>query len=338
MVDEKYMRRALALAQNGMGFASPNPMVGAVIVASDGAIIGEGWHRRCGEGHAEVNAVASVKDVDRKRLADSAMYVTLEPCSHYGKTPPCAELIIRTGIPHVVVGTTDPFERVSGRGIAMLRDAGIKVDVGVMASECRLLNQRFFTAHTQHRPFITLKWARSADGFMDWKRSDEHPDACRFSNGLTTLSTMQLRSLHDAVLTTSATVLADECRLTVRRWDGRLPKIVILDRNNRLDGSQSIFKNPEVKPIVLSDAATLQAIFSRLYAEYGVTSVLVEAGATLLNSMVEQNLWDVAREEINVVQLGNDGAGLAPDLDKKYLKIGKLWGENWIRWYENWYK
>lgn len=157
MDNELYMRRAIALAENGKGFASPNPMVGAVIAAPGGRIIGEGWHRRCGEGHAEVNAVASVRDCDRRLLGESTMFVTLEPCSHYGKTPPCAELIIRTGIPRVVVATTDPFEKVAGRGIAMLRAAGIDVVTGVLEKESRELNRRFFTAHTLRRPFITLK-------------------------------------------------------------------------------------------------------------------------------------------------------------------------------------
>ena len=142
-IDEKYMRRALELAGHGMGFASPNPMVGAVIVAPDGRIIGEGWHRRCGEGHAEVNAVASVSEADRARLKESTMYVTLEPCSHYGKTPPCSELIIRERIPRVVVATVDPFSKVSGRGIAMLREAGIEVEVGMLGEESRRLNRRF---------------------------------------------------------------------------------------------------------------------------------------------------------------------------------------------------
>ena len=197
--DSKYMRRALALAGNGRGFASPNPMVGAVIVAPDGRIIGEGWHRVFGRAHAEVNAIASVADSDRGLLHESTMYVTLEPCSHYGKTPPCAKLLVETGLRRVVIATVDPFPKVAGRGIAMLRDAGIEVEVGLMGEEARRLNRRFFTAHACRRPFVVLKWAMSADGFMDRRRDSVHKNACRFSTPLTTMSTMKLRSECDAV-------------------------------------------------------------------------------------------------------------------------------------------
>ena len=182
-VDERYMRRALQLAARGMGNTSPNPMVGAMIVAPDGRIIGEGYHRRCGEGHAEVNAVASVTAADLPLLPESTMYVTLEPCSHYGKTPPCARLIIDRGIRRVVVGAADPFPEVSGRGIAMLREAGVEVTEGVLADESRRLNCRFMTAHSQGRPWVTLKWAQSADRYIDSDRPDGRPE--RFSTPLT---------------------------------------------------------------------------------------------------------------------------------------------------------
>ena len=166
------MRRALQLARQGAGHTSPNPMVGAVIVAPDGTIVGEGWHRKCGEGHAEVNAVASVSDVNL--LKDCNIYVTLEPCSHYGKTPPCADLIIEKRIPRVVVGCMDPFAKVNGQGIRKLRDAGIEVATGILEKECLELNRRFITFHQKKRPWITLKWAQSEDGFMDaWHASGE---------------------------------------------------------------------------------------------------------------------------------------------------------------------
>ena len=268
-----YMQRALQLAANGAGSASPNPMVGAVIVAPDGRVIGEGWHRRCGEGHAEVNAVASVTAADRSLLTQSTMYVTLEPCSHYGKTPPCAELILRTGIPRVVVATGDPNPKVSGRGIAMLREAGVEVEVGLLGEEARALNRRFFLSQTLRRPWITLKWARSADGFMDHRRIPAHPVPCRFSTAsqssvelseqrsrlincrsfaaplppcrfstpLTSALTMQLRSLHDGILTTAATVLADDCTLTLRNWPGNPPRPIILDPHSRLTLAEPIF-------------------------------------------------------------------------------------------------
>ena len=169
IIEEKYMLRCLELARHGNGYTAPNPMVGAVIV-HNGKIIGEGFHRRCGEGHAEVNAIASVRD--ESLLRESTLYVSLEPCSHYGKTPPCAELIIRKGIPRVVVGCLDPFPEVSGRGIRMLREAGIEVVTGVREEEARALNAVFMTFQQQKRPYIYLKWAQSADGFIDRIRTD----------------------------------------------------------------------------------------------------------------------------------------------------------------------
>ncbi|MDE6556831.1 MAG: bifunctional diaminohydroxyphosphoribosylaminopyrimidine deaminase/5-amino-6-(5-phosphoribosylamino)uracil reductase RibD, partial [Duncaniella sp.] len=187
-VNPLFMQRALELAKNGALDASPNPMVGAVIVDAGGKIIGEGWHRRCGEGHAEVNAIASV--ADESLLKDSTIYVTLEPCSHYGKTPPCADLIISKGIPRVVVGCLDPFPEVSGRGIARLREAGIEVVTGVLEEECRKLNEKFITAHTLQRPFITLKWAESADGYLD----------ARISTPFTRMLAHKLRATSDAIL------------------------------------------------------------------------------------------------------------------------------------------
>ena len=164
--DEKYMRRCLQLAANGIQGARPNHMVGAVIVAG-GRIIGEGYHVRCGEGHAEVQAFASVAAEDENLLREATVYVSLEPCAHYGKTPPCAELIVRKGMRRVVVGCVDPFAQVQGRGIRMLREAGIEVTVGVLEAECQWLNRRFFTYHAKHRPYIILKWAQTANGFID---------------------------------------------------------------------------------------------------------------------------------------------------------------------------
>ena len=226
--DEKYMRRALQLAANGRGFTVPNPMVGAVIVAPDGRVIGEGWHRRCGEGHAEVNAVASVREADRPLMRQSTIYVTLEPCSHFGKTPPCARLLIETGIPRVVVGVGDPNPKVNGRGIAMLREAGAEVITGVLADESRRLNHIFFRSQTLHRPFITLKWAQSADGFMDARRQPGEP-AYSFSTPLARLATMQLRAQHEGILTTATTLLADNPRLNLRGFSGRDPRPFIID-------------------------------------------------------------------------------------------------------------
>lgn len=305
--DARYMRRALELAAHGMGNASPNPMVGAVIVDAGGNIIGEGYHRRCGEGHAEVNAIASVKD--SSRLADSTMYVTLEPCSHYGKTPPCAKLIIDTGIPRVVVGAGDPFREVAGRGIAMLRDAGVQVIEGVMAEESRALNRRFMTAHTLGRPFITLKWAQSADGFIDSDRADGRP--ARFSNSLTSILVHRLRSLHDAILVGSGTALADNPALTCRLWPGRSPRPVVLDRRGRVDAEQLRMSDP----IVLRDYPSLDDAMRQLYAR-GITSVLVEGGAQVLQSFIDADLYDDVHIEVAPVRLGEHGAVAAPKLNR----------------------
>lgn len=328
-IEEIYMQRALDLAEHGRGSTSPNPMVGAVIVTDGGRIIGEGYHRRCGQAHAEVNAIASVSEADRPLLADSTMYVTLEPCSHYGKTPPCAELIIRTGIPRVVVGATDPFASVAGRGIAMLRQAGIEVATGVMARESRQLNARFITAHEQQRPWVTLKWAQSADGFIDSDRPDGRP--CRFSNSTTTLLTHRLRSLHDAILVGSGTAIADRPRLDCRLWPTlRQPLPVILDRRGRL--------NPDdvattIKPLIFTENIPLSQVLSSLYAK-GITSILVEGGAAVLQSFIDAGLWDAARTETTARPLGRHGTVRAPLLDARPVS-SDMFGSNRIDIYSN---
>ncbi len=284
-LDEMYMRRALQLAHNGVLDASPNPMVGAVIVSPDGKIIGEGWHRRCGEGHAEVNAVASV--ADKSQLRDSTMYVTLEPCSHYGKTPPCAELIVSMGIPRVVIGSLDPFEKVSGRGVRRLREAGVEVVTGVLENECRELNRKFMTAHRLHRPYVTLKWAQSADGYIDG----------RISTPLTSALVHKLRATNDAILIGSGTALTDNPSLDTRLYAGKSPVKVILDRRGRIEGGDlKLFKNG-ASVIVLRDYGSIEDAMVALYYK-GITSVLVEGGSKVLQSFIDSGCWDEARVEI----------------------------------------
>lgn len=277
-VDERYMRRALCLAGNGLLDASPNPMVGAVLVDPSGKIIGEGWHRRCGEGHAEVNAVASVADTSL--LRNATMYVTLEPCSHYGKTPPCASLIIEKGIPRVVIGCLDPFEKVAGRGVRMLKDAGVEVVTGCLEKECLELNEKFVASHRRKRPFVTLKWAESADGYIDGK----------ISTPLTSMLTHRLRATHDAILVGSGTVLADNPRLDTRLYAGHSPLRVILDRRGRVkdavDGTTIIYR----------EFSSLNDVLEDLYKR-GITSVLVEGGAELHRSFIDSGLWDAMRVE-----------------------------------------
>lgn len=300
-VERRYMERALQLARRGMGHVSPNPMVGAVIV-HDGRIIGEGWHRRWGEGHAEVNAVASV--ADRSLLADATMYVTLEPCSHYGKTPPCARLIIDCGIPRVVVAALDPYERVSGRGVAMLRDAGVEVMTGLLAEESRRLNAAFFTAHILRRPLVMLKWAQSADGYIDRVR-DTGTAAQRFSTALGSAEVHALRSRFDAVMVGSGTVIADNPRLDVRLIDGRSPRKVILDRRGRIPADAAVWSGAETICIG-AEQGSLTEILRSLY-DRGITSLLVEGGKRLHDSFIAAGLWDLCRVEISPLTLGAAG-------------------------------
>ena len=206
------MRRCLQLASNGRQNAKPNPMVGAVIVAADGRIIGEGYHVRCGEGHAEVNAFASVRPEDEPLLKDATIYVSLEPCSHYGKTPPCADLIVRKGVKRCVVGCVDPFAKVHGRGIQKLRDAGIEVTVGVLEEECRRLNRRFITFNEKRRPFVTLKWAQTADGYMD-----DHFRPLAISTPYTRMLVHKLRAEADAILVGRVTATSHDWTCAIGR-------------------------------------------------------------------------------------------------------------------------
>ena len=321
-IDEKYMQRALQLARQGEGHTSPNPMVGAVIVSPDGIIIGEGWHRKCGEGHAEVNAVASVKDVNL--LKDSTIYVTLEPCSHYGKTPPCARLLIERGIPRVVVGCLDPFVEVSGRGIKMLQEAGIEVVVGVLEQECLDLNRRFMTAHTTGRPWVQFKWAQTADGFIALP-----PDAGENPLHMSTPVTMRLmhrqRSLCDAIVVGAATARIDNPSLTTRYWPGKSPLRVVLSRdlsvggnlNLLIDGFPTIvyngMKNETVGAVeyVKMDTSTPQVWLEDLYRRK-VTSVMVEGGTQVLQQMIDAGLWDEARIETSPRRVGQGVT--APDI------------------------
>lgn len=320
--DEKYMRRALALARHGLGNTSPNPMVGAVVVSPSGEIIGEGYHRRCGEGHAEVNAIASVPADKRGMLKDSTMYVTLEPCSHYGKTPPCAKLIIDTGIPRVVVGASDPFKEVSGRGISMLREAGVEVVEGVLADESRALNRRFMTAHEQGRPFVCLKWAQSADGFMDSDRPEGHPEV--FSTSLTARLMHRERSLYDAILVGSGTAIADNPSLSNRLWPGRSPRPVVLDRRGRVGA-----ENLKMQAPLILDSPTVADALYEMYAR-GITSVLVEGGTSVLQSFIDSGLWDKVRIEVSPKLLGEHGRTsapkipLQPDMEEEIIDGNKI--------------
>lgn len=302
--DEKMMRRALQLAESGRGEVSPNPMVGAVVVY-DGRIIGEGYHRRYGGPHAEVNAIDSV--ADKSLLPKATIYVTLEPCAHYGKTPPCADLIVRCGILRVVIGCRDPFAKVDGRGIDRILASGAEVEVGVLEDECRRLNRRFITAHTLHRPFVTLKWACSADGFMG-EKGEAGPRPVKFSDAAGSVLVHKMRTEYDAILVGSGTVISDNPRLNVRLVEGRSPKKVVLDRRNRITGSENLFEAGETLVMHEQD---IPSLLSALYNK-GVTSLLVEGGAAVMKAFLDAGEWDTARVEISPVILGKRGYGWVP--------------------------
>ncbi len=309
--DKFFMERALTLARMGERGASPNPMVGAVIVQGE-EVIGEGFHARCGSGHAEVRAMASVSD--RTRIPGSTVYVTLEPCAHYGKTPPCAEMLVRERVGRVVVGIVDPFSKVSGRGIAMLRDAGIEVSVGVLEDECWWINRRFFTAHTHHRPYVTLKWACSSDGYMDHQRDGSLSAPMRFSTPVSGLAVMRLRAINDAIAVGSGTVLSDNPSLTVRNTSGHSPVRVVFDRRSRLSGKDyRIWNDDGVRVIHVTSRDSIADILAQLY-QSGITSLLVEGGPTLLNAFIGSGLWDEVRREMSPAVFGESGTAPAPSL------------------------
>ena len=274
--DEKYMRRCIQLAKNGQLNAKPNPMVGAVIVSAEGRIIGEGYHVRCGEGHAEVNAFASVRPEDEHLLPAATIYVSLEPCSHYGKTPPCADLIIKKGVRRVVVGCIDPFAEVQGRGIQKLRDAGIEVEVGVLEAECQALNRRFFTYHREQRPYIILKWAQTANGFLD-----DHFKATQISSDFTKMLSHKLRAEEDAILVGRVTDEREHPQLNVRDWYGPDPKRLIVDHAHPLN-------------------------LNSLHA-HRIQSLIVEGGAKTLNTFLSDGLWDEIRVETHLKKTVSDG-------------------------------
>lgn len=310
-IDEKFMLRALQLAKLGEGLTSPNPMVGAVITDRHGMIIGEGYHHQYGGPHAEVNAIASVKN--EEALKDSTMYVTLEPCSHYGKTPPCAKLLIDKQIPRVVVASTDPHDRVCGRGINMLREAGVDVITGMLDKESKALNARFFTSHSFNRPFVTLKWAQSADHFIDKHRLSPAQSSARISTSLTAIDVHRLRACHDVILVGAGTILADKPRLDARLCDGRNPQPVILDRSLRLRDEDI---TTAIKPIIINEDIYIKDLLDNLHKQ-GFTSVLVEGGRAILQQFIDNNLWDLVRIETSPENFGAEGSISAPSFDRK---------------------
>lgn len=328
--DRMYMQRCLQLAANGRGTASPNPMVGSILVQG-GEIIGEGWHLRAGEPHAEPNAIASVRD--RARLKDATLYVNLEPCSHYGKTPPCVELIIREQIPRVVIGSLDPFPLVSGRGVACLREAGVEVVLGVEELACLELNKDFIGFHQKKRPRIVLKWAQTADGFIDWNRTPgDGQSPLSISNAYTQILTHKLRSESDAILVGTRTAILDNPSLNVRLWSGRNPLRIVLDRlevvppsANVFDGKQETLLFTEgqsrskgmVQWVHLDfDSNMLGVVMDELYRRNKLV-LLVEGGTKIHESFIQEDLWDEIHVETSPLRIG---VGVpAPKIGVKWL-------------------
>lgn len=299
------MHRCIQLALLGEGHVAPNPMVGAVLVHND-RIIGEGYHRAFGQAHAEVNCIESVPEQDQALIPHSTLYVSLEPCSHFGKTPPCTDMILRSSIPRVVVGCTDPFPQVKGKGVAMLQSKGVEVTTGILQDECVELNRRFFTFQLQHRPYIVLKWAQSANGNM--ARADRERFA--ISNAHSRRMVHQWRSQESAILVGTNTAFYDDPELTNRFWHGPQPVRLIVDMELRLPSSLKLF-NKEVRTIIFNrlkhedgqnpsyyqvtaDVSLVHQIVNALY-QLKIQSVLVEGGARLLQSFIDEGMWDEIR-------------------------------------------
>jgi len=354
-IEEFYIKRCIELAKNGLGTTYPNPLVGSVIVYNN-EIIGEGWHKKAGDAHAEVNAIASVKD--QSLLSKATLYVSLEPCSHFGKTPPCSDLIVDKSIPNVVIGTIDPNSKVAGKGIEKLKSAGINVTVGILEKECNELNKRFFTFHNKKRPFIILKWAESGDGFIapleilrkDQTRStratDEQSGAKAelnevndkapvwLSNDFSRQLVHKWRSEEQAILVGTQTVLDDNPKLDVRDWKGENPIRIVLDKSLKIpndfhvyDGkSKTIFITEKENLTLMDNRIFENAIFDNQLADKivsilyknAIQSVIIEGGRQTIQTFIEANLWDEARVFKSKIIL-KDGTK-APDIS---IKSGK---------------
>ncbi len=298
MNDETLMRRCLQLAALGLGKTSPNPMVGAVIVHQD-TVIGEGYHHRCGEAHAEINAITAVKD--KALLKESTLYVNLEPCSHFGKTPPCADAIIRYDIPKVVIGSIDYHDKVNGNGVRKLREAGIDVVENVCREECEELNKRFFTFHRKHRPYIILKWAQTRDGFMDIDRSSANVTSYWITNPALKVITHKWRGEEDAILVGYRTMINDQPQLTTREYPGNDPMRFVMKRGVDIVSTRPYTPLPDNAPEVVE----------KMY-QLNIQSVIVEGGKNTIEKFMAAGLWDEAR-----ILVGNQKWGrglLAPKL------------------------
>lgn len=300
---EIFMQRCISLALKGAGHAAPNPMVGAVLV-HEGIIIGEGYHHAFGGPHAEVNCVNSVPPELQDLIPRSVMYVSLEPCAHFGKTPPCADLVVAQQIPEVVIGCVDAFSKVAGKGIEKLREAGIKVTVGVLEAECRKLNRRFFTFHEQQRPYVVLKWAQSADGYM----APPGREPVRISNPYADRLVHRWRTEEAGIMVGTQTALLDNPRLTARLWPGKSPVRIMLDLDRKVPGSHHLHDG-SVRTLILTadeinrDQPLVPQVLAQLHRE-NILSVIVEGGAVLLQQFISGRHWDEARVITGQAALG----------------------------------
>ncbi|MEN9488078.1 MAG: hypothetical protein RL494_343 [Bacteroidota bacterium] len=294
-IHEKYIKRCIQLAKNGLPAAMPNPSVGAVIVFEN-TIIGEGYTSAYGGNHAEVNAILSVKN--KELLSKSTIYVSLEPCSHFGKTPPCSDLIINYKIPNVVIGTVDSNSKVAGQGIKKLMEAGAHVTVGILEDECRASNKRFFTFHEKKRPYIILKWAESEDGFIAPSSKKEQKPVW-ITNKYSRQLVHKWRSEEAAILVGTQTVVDDNPKLDVRDWAGKNPTRIVLDKNNRIPKESYIFDNRQ-KTVLISDSIlnfseNVAPQVVHFLFENNLQSVIIEGGRQTLQTFIDAKLWDEAR-------------------------------------------
>jgi diaminohydroxyphosphoribosylaminopyrimidine deaminase / 5-amino-6-(5-phosphoribosylamino)uracil reductase len=337
--NEHYMQYAIDLAKKGGVSTAPNPMVGAVIVCN-GEIIGEGFHEKHGEAHAEVNAVASVQN--KELLKESTIYVTLEPCAHFGKTPPCADLIVKHHFKQVVIGTQDPFSKVNGAGIDRIRNAGIPVHVGVLETECLELNKRFFTFHTKKRPYITIKWAESLDGYID-NGTNENREIKWITGSEVKKLVHQQRAQESSILTGWKTIENDNPALTVREVEGKNPLRLVIDPHLKSSAESIVYNdsNPtllfnllksgqkdNVEYIQLTEIS-VQSICAYLY-EHLILSVYIEGGAYTIQSFIDQGYWDEVYRFIGNSELKNGTK--APILDTKSTREEKIGDDRFIHY------
>lgn len=298
--DKKYMLRSLELAELGASSVAPNPLVGSVIV-HNGKIIGEGYHQKVGEAHAEVNAINSVSD--KTLLSESTIYVSLEPCSHFGKTPPCADLIVKYQLKRAVIAIHDPFAKVNGAGIKKLVDAGIDVTVGVLEKEALELNRRFITFHEKKRPYVILKWAETADGFVDTLRSDSSEYVLKITCSTANTLVHKWRAEEAAIAVGKHTALLDNPSLTARKYAGKNPVRVLLDTSIKVPETANIFNDEAETILFAEDARNLEKVLAELHTR-NIQSVIVEGGPKLHCSFFQAGLWDEIRRFVAPMKIG----------------------------------